>query len=182
VKFVGKLVIGTIVVIVTLLLLVAACSALVANSSDEGDGAVTVGVRSEPEPETTTEEEFVDEPTTEEEPPPVADPKAQYDSDCDYVLGPLTNLQFHPRFLGDARIRNTGNVGLVVNVVATWAQAGSPPVAEKKRVRIPFGGRKVVRFNRAASQEELDLHQAVDRYPACKVRATIIDTFGSVRE
>ena len=69
-----------------------------------------------------------------------------------------------------------------MNVRASWDQIGGPPVRETKRVRIAAGKRKQVNFNLRVTSERLDRHQSVDQYPKCRVKATIIDTFGETSE
>ena len=54
-------------------------------------------------------------------PPPDPKPDAKYSHSCDYLLG---NFQdYSPqgfRFIAEARLNNTGNVGVVVKVTASW--------------------------------------------------------------
>ena len=121
------------------------------------------------------------EPLAAEPPPPPPDPDADYTSNCDYTLGDFSESASGYRFLADARIRNTGNIGIVLRVRAAWDQIAAPPIREEKTVRLRPGQGRQVNFVRVVSQNELDLHQSVEQFPKCRVKATIIDTFGEAQ-
>lgn len=103
----------------------------------------------------------------------------EFSSTCDYVLGDFTESASGFRFVADAELQNTGNIGIVVRVMATWKQAGGVPIKVVKTAKVPVNRSKHVGITRVASQDEIDLHQATDQ--GCKVKATIVDTFGEVK-
>lgn len=158
---------GTIIVIGTLVVLVACAS----TSGDDEKAAGTVATsEATTEGESTTTEETV-----------VADPKANYRSNCDMLLGDFnSNYEFEAHVVGDARIHNTGNVGVVINVRAHWDQAGEGPITMKERVRVPIDGRKVVHFKKSIDQSEIEKVQSANY--RCGVKAKIVDTFGEAQE
>jgi hypothetical protein len=154
-----------------LLLTAESCS----TETDNGEEAI---------PEAQTEETTTDEATTEEEteteePPPVPNPDGTFTSQCDYLLGDFSESRSGYRFVADARLRNTGNVGIIATATATWAQIGGQPIRERKRIRVPVGRAKTARFLRVASSDEIDRHQSADS--GCQVNVRIVDTFGPVR-
>lgn len=116
-------------------------------------------------------------------PAPTASPDARYTSSCDYVLGDFTENTSHGfRFIGRASMHNTGNIGVVVVVKASWVQVGTHNVVRTKRVRLPRGGRKVVNFTVPVSSNQLDAIQAgQDAGSICHVKSTIVNEFGSPR-
>ena len=80
------------------------------------------------------------------------------------------------RVVADARVHNTGNVGIIVRVRATWDRAGEGPIKVVKTTRIPIGGRKAVHLKKHIDQGTIESIQSADG--RCKVKATIADTFG----
>lgn len=144
-------------------------TANVASSEEEEDVA-------DDEPEPTFEEEEELEPP----PPPAPDPKADYSHTCDYLLGDFSESPTGYRFVADAKIENTGNIGVEAKVTAIWQQAGAPAIKSEKTVEIPAGGRKRVRFTEVATQDQIDLHQSLGYGKLCRVKVTLLDTFGSV--
>jgi hypothetical protein len=111
--------------------------------------------------------------------PPVANPDGRIESVCDYLLGNFTETRRGYRFVADATVRNTGNVGIVVKLTGTWDQIGGAPVKVVKTVSVPTEGRKIVHLLRVASSDEIDRHQSANS--RCNVKATIIDSFGEAQ-
>ena len=114
-------------------------------------------------------------------PPLVIEPDADgtFTDSCDYLLGDFED--YSPtgyRFVADANLKNTGNIGTVVRVTATWFQAGGKSIVETKDVRVESGRSKRVGFTRLVGGDEIDLIQAFDFDEQCKVGAKIVDTFG----
>ena len=122
-------------------------------------------------------------PDTFSPPAPEASPNAEYSKSCDYILGDFsehTNTGF--RFVAGAEITNSGNIGVVVEVVATFKQLGSDPIRLKKTAKIPTGATKQVGFTDKVGQQEINLIQAAqDQGSICNVKATIVDTYGEPR-
>lgn len=127
----------------------------------------------------------LDDTTTEEAAPPAPDPSVDYASACDLNLnsdfdeilsgGPMGWL------VADAELHNTGNVGVVVRVTATFKQAGSKPLKLTKTARVPDNKRRNVHFKQAVQQEGADAFQSAPGYfngNACSVKATVTDTLG----
>lgn len=109
----------------------------------------------------------------------VPKPKGKFDSVCDYLLGDFTESRSGYRFVADATLKNTGNVGLVVRVVASWDQIGGGPVRARKQARVRTGATRKVGFIVVATSDQINRHQSAGS--GCRVRATIIDTFGPAR-
>ena len=107
------------------------------------------------------------------------DPKASYSQVCDYLLGDFTESSSGFRFVADAHIKNAGNVGIEVDVTASWDQIGGAPFKATKTVRIPYGGKKKVSFTRVATQDQIDRHQSTNAH--CRVKARIVETFGETQ-
>jgi hypothetical protein len=111
-------------------------------------------------------------------PPPAADANARVSWNCDYLPPEASQSQGY-RFVADAAVRNTGNIGIIVRVRATWAQIGGPPVARTKAVRVPVQKGRTVRFDLPATQLQIDRHQSAGS--RCRVRGTMVNTFGVPR-
>lgn len=109
-------------------------------------------------------------------PPLVEDPGAEYTLKCDYLLGDFSESRSGYRFVAGGRVRNTGNVGLVVRVVARWEQLGSKPLREVRTFRLAVNKSRRVAITRPATSDEIDLHQSANS--DCKATAALIDTFG----
>jgi hypothetical protein len=167
VKFVAKVVAGTVIVVITLIVIIAACAS---TGGDAKQSVATAQSTSEQAPTTATEAEAV-----------TPDPNGTDESTCDILLG--TGLYDPNYVVADDEIKNTGNVGIVLRVVATWKQAGSGPIRMKKKVRVPYQGQKAVHFKRKASQEQISAFQSAPGYfsetGACSVKSTILDSYGA---
>jgi len=117
--------------------------------------------------------------STSSAPAPVApDPKASYTKSCDYLLGDFSESMSGFRFVANAKIRKTGNVGIVVEVTATWGQLGTAPIKVVKTTKIAVGSSKTVQITKVATSNQIDLQQAGGSGQGCNVKATISDTFG----
>jgi hypothetical protein len=111
--------------------------------------------------------------------PPVADPSGTYSHSCDYVLGDFSdNTASGFRFVAQAVIHNTGNIGTVDTVTARWFQAGTSPVVASKTVQVKAGASKRVGLTEEVSQDQIDLIQSLGYDSNCVVKVTIGDTFG----
>jgi hypothetical protein len=119
----------------------------------------------------------------ETEPAPTADPDGDYTSNCDMLLKEGSGYSYYGLLVGDARIHNTGNVGIVVNVKGTWDRAGFGPFkAEKENLRLDVGARKTVHLRERIDQEGIDEVQSSGGYSSsgnfCRVKVSIVDSFG----
>jgi hypothetical protein len=111
--------------------------------------------------------------------PPAPKPDAKYGQSCDYVLGDFSDYTATGfRFIADANITNTGNVGVVVEVKASWTQVGTKPVVMTKTIKVPTGAKRRAAFTKQVGQNEIDLIQSADYNHQCKIIASITDTFG----
>jgi hypothetical protein len=112
-------------------------------------------------------------------PPPVAaNPDAKYTSQCDYLLGNFNDLDPNGyRFVAGARITNTGNVGVVVELRAKWDQLGTSPITKTRQTRIDVGKSKPVNITVLATGDQIDLHQSADGH--CSAKVALVDTYGS---
>jgi hypothetical protein len=97
----------------------------------------------------------------------------------------LLNSDFNSSISGwlvaDAELRNTGNVGVTVNVKAAWKQAGSNPIVKVKHVRLGYGHHRAVHFKLPVTTEQVDAYQSAPGYfnnGACSVKGTIMGNFG----
>lgn len=109
-------------------------------------------------------------------------PDGTYTESCDYLLGDFTESETGYRFVADARLRNTGNIGTVTRVTARWFLAGGAEVTARKSVRMEPGTSRRVGFVRVATQDEIDRHQALGySQQTCTVKAAMVDTFGEPR-
>lgn len=113
-------------------------------------------------------------PPEEEEDPP--DPDAEYDLECDYLLGDH-NESGDPsqgyRFVGGGTLRNTGNVGVRVRVTYKWELLGQSPKTVKKTYKLLHGqGPRDVNVTVPATSDEISGHQSADS--DCTAKATII--------
>jgi len=112
-------------------------------------------------------------------PPPVAHAKGTFTRSCTYVLGNFTSDTPQGfRFIARAGLHNTGNVGIVDRVRASWVQVGSANVTRAKTVRLKVHGRKTVNFTVEVGQDQIDQIQADSGLNDCHVGVTIIRTFG----
>ena len=98
---------------------------------------------------------------------------------CDYVLGDF-NESGDPskgfRFIGGGRIRNTGNIGIVVRVTFTWDMLGQEPLRVRKKYRLRRDQSRRVNVSVPGTQDQIDLHQSA--HGDCRSHVTILDTFG----
>lgn len=160
-----------------LVLTLAGCSG--EDTSAEESTATAGEDGSAPTSTSTTTEPTTTKPTT-TEPPPEPDPNATYSHSCDYVLGDFSETASGFRFLADANLRNSGNVGVNVKVTATWFLAGGDQVTDQRTIKLAVDDRERVGFSVIATQDQIDLHQALDAGKTCNVKAALIDTFGPV--
>lgn len=89
--------------------------------------------------------------------PPAPDPKpdARYSHSCDYLLGNFQDYSPNGfRFIAEARLNNTGNVGAVVEVTAHWDQVGTHPITMTKTVKLPYGRKGLGRVYEACESEQ----------------------------
>ena len=126
-----------------------------------------------------------DETTTEEESEPVAEPDAKYSSSCDMRILQGSGYSLYGLLVGDTRLRNTGNVGIVVRVRGMWERAGFSPFEAVKKTRVDVGRRTVIHLRKKISQQEMYEVEGVLGYLEvgrfCRVKVSIIGTYGQQR-
>jgi hypothetical protein len=105
---------------------------------------------------------------------PEANPSGDYTSECD-VLIPNDDGPY--RYVATARLKNNGNVGLVMNVTAWAEQVGAPRLKWVKTVKLPVGAKKRVDFDVALTEDQDDRYFAGDL--DCGVKAGYVNTFGA---
>lgn len=109
-------------------------------------------------------------------------PNAAGDSrlNCDMLLGDFSeDPDSGYRFVGGGQIRNTGNIGTIVEIKAEWEILGSDPVVETQRVRLPAGETRSVSLSVPATSDQVDAHQSAEG--RCEIDAELIDTYGKVQ-
>jgi hypothetical protein len=111
-------------------------------------------------------------------------PDGTFGSSCDYILGDFSeNTSTGFRFVAGADIENTGNVGIVVDVKATFKQLGGKPIELKKTEKVDFGESKSVQMTKEVGSNEIDLIQAAqDSGDICTVDVEIVDSYGEPQE
>jgi hypothetical protein len=111
--------------------------------------------------------------------PPSANPAGTYSHSCDYILGDFSdNTSSGFRFVAQAVIHNTGNIGTVDLVTARWFQAGTAPVVATKTVQVKAGASKRVGLTEQVTSDQIDLIQSLGYGDNCTVKVSIGDTFG----
>jgi len=108
-------------------------------------------------------------------------PDGKFTHSCDMLLNSDFNSSITGWLVADAELRNTGNIGINVNVKAVWKQAGSGPIIKVKHVRVGYGHHRAIHFKVPITQGQVDAYQSAPGYfnnSACGVNATIISNFG----
>jgi hypothetical protein len=121
------------------------------------------------------------EPSGTTEPAPAASPDGKFTHSCDMLLNSDFESVVSGWLVADAELKNTGNVGIKVNVKAVWKQAGSNPIVKVKKVRLGYGHHRAVHFKVPISTDQVDAYQSAPGYfndSACGVNATITSNFG----
>ena len=121
------------------------------------------------------------EPSGTTEPAPAPNPDGKFSHSCDMLLNSDFESSVSGWLVADAELRNTGNVGITVNVKAVWKQAGSNPIVRVKKVRIGYGHHRAVHFKLPITQDQVAAYQSAPGYftnGACSVKGTITSNFG----
>ena len=121
------------------------------------------------------------EPSGTTEPAASAKPDGKFTHSCDMLLNSNFESSVTGWLVADAELRNTGNVGITVNVKAVWKQAGSNPIVRVKKVRIGYGHHRAVHFKLPITQDQVAAYQSAPGYftnGACSVKGTITSNFG----
>lgn len=140
-------------------------------------------INASPSATTKTEDPSSDQ-TAEEVDPPAADPSPDgtYEDSCDYVLGDFTeNTTKGFRFIADATLTNTGNIGTINVVKAVWFLGGGDKLVKTKKVKLPQGATRRVGFSVPVNSDQIDLIQSLSG-DDCKVTVTMVDTFGTAQD
>ena len=90
----------------------------------------------------------------------------------DHVMRPLPPTT---QAVADARVTNTGNVGIITRVVATWDRAGHPQLEATKEVHVPYGSTRFVHFHMPIDEASMDAIYSANR---CDLDVRIVDTYG----
>jgi hypothetical protein len=160
------------------LLSATAAALLLTACGTEKSGSLTTGAAASGGPAASTTEPSA---TTEPAPAPNADGK--FTHSCDMLLNSDFESSVSGWLVADAELKNTGNVGVKVNVKAVWKQAGSNPIVEVKKIRLGYGHHRAVHFKLPLSTDQVDASQSAPGYfndNACSVNATITSNFGRV--
>ena len=115
------------------LLFAAAAALLLTGCGAEKTGSLTTGTAASGGAASTAE------PSGTTEPAPAPNPDGKFTHSCDMLLNTDFNSATTGWLVADAELRNTGNVGININVKAVWKQAGSGPIIKVKHVRIGTG-------------------------------------------
>jgi hypothetical protein len=159
-----------------------ACAALIVGSASASSGSDpgTPSV-SPPISEPSSSSPVTTPTSTPTPPPPSPDPEAKYTDNCDLLLNDNFYSSVTGWLVGDAEIHNTGNVGVVVRVRATWKQAGSAPITKVKTTRVGYRHRRAVHFKLPVDQNTVEAYQSAPGYfgnGACGVKAVIVNSYG----
>lgn len=112
---------------------------------------------------------------------PSPNPDGTFNSSCDILLASDINSPSY--FIGAAKMRNTGNVGIVVRVKAVWDQTSTSNVTSTKIVHMPVGSHHTTKFRVPATLDQIDELQSSPDYDTdggCKVHVSILDSYGAV--
>lgn len=116
--------------------------------------------------------------TAEANTPP--DPKAKLTGSCDYELG--DGMGGNYSLNAEVDVKNTGNIGLLVNVKVSWPQFGTSPVVASKKVKVPYRKTVTVRFKKHASMTQItriqNWQERHDFDDGCKYKGDLIETSG----
>ena len=131
---------------------------------------------------TETTEPAKDESKAKPEPEKAAlpDPQGSFDGKCDYLLGDFTEGPGGYKLVAGGTVENTGNVGILAVVKASWTMLGGEPVTAQRKVKLPRGGTKDVQITSPATQGQIDQHQSAEG--KCKADVTIVDTYGKAQD
>lgn len=108
------------------------------------------------------------------------EPDASYTSNCSYLLGDFTNGPSGFRFVADAQVTNTGNIGVIVELQASWRQAGGTSIKKSRRLIVPIGSTLDVGVVRRVTRDAIDQIQSVSG-DNCKAVVEVVDTIGDAR-
>jgi hypothetical protein len=106
-------------------------------------------------------------------------PDGTFRSNCDLDLP--SDIDGDYGLFATTKLKNTGNVGIKVRVVAVFDQATSDDLKIRKSVRIPVHHSRTVKMRIPITQDQADQFQSSPDYfndKACRVHTTIVDSFG----
>lgn len=155
--------------------------AIVLMAIGSGMAADEMQEASQPTETATVVETVTEEPEAPTSPPArAAQPDGEFTSQCDYLLGDHSETESGYRFVAGADLENTGNIGLRVQVVASWSLLGADPLTETRDVELEPGQTDSVQITVVATQDQIDMHQSADA--DCSVEVSITETFGVVQD
>lgn len=107
-------------------------------------------------------------------------PDASYSSNCTYLLGDFSTGPSGFRFVADAQVTNTGNIGVVAELRASWRQAGGTSIKMTKRVKVPYAQSRDVGVVKRVTRDQIDQIQSVSG-DDCTAVVAVVDTFGAAQ-
>lgn len=111
-------------------------------------------------------------------------PYGTVSGNCSQASVPNPSQAHAADLVGDADVKNTGNIGITVTVTMTWPQLGQRPIAVTKHdVSVDYGQTASVSFNRPVDQNQLANFkdwQDKQNEDGCTYTGTMINTFGEV--
>lgn len=105
-------------------------------------------------------------------------PKGTARTSCDYLLGDSDGNSGY-KFTVDAVLKNTGDVGIVAELKATWRLSGGGKVTKTEDERVKAGKTKNVSFSVPSTVDQILSYQQIDESlgNACSVKVSIVDSF-----
>lgn len=127
------------------------------------------------------------QPTPAPDPVPTANPDGKYSLNCDLNLS--SDIYASDHLVAGGTVKNTGNVGIKVRVVAKFFFLTAEPTRLTKDVNLSVGEKERVSFKVPITTDQVDDYQSSPGYSSpgagdrdCLARATIIDQFGAPHE
>jgi hypothetical protein len=84
------------------------------------------------------------------------------------------------RFIADALMHNTGNIGTVNVIKAVWFQAGGRSLTQTKKVKVASGHSLRAGITLPGTQDQIGLIQSISG-KNCRATVSIVDTYGVAR-
>jgi hypothetical protein len=107
-------------------------------------------------------------------------PEAELEGQCE----PLPQTDEDGQFVGaDLVVRNTGDIGVIVRVVATWRQPGGQYLTTSQRLRLDLDESAPVSLRIDIGKAEARaIRRMVQRERPCYVRVRVAGAFGAPRQ
>jgi len=100
--------------------------------------------------------------------------------ECDYILGSTFNTVISgAKVIASTTVKNTGNVGIVLEVKAFWQETGHASLRDSKTVRLNVDKSARVNFSLPIPAGQLDgVQNAAFHNNWCGVHAGIVNSYG----